>query len=283
MMCNLEIKRVPFLGTELMAARDEGGRIWAGVKWMCTGIGLSKNQTDNQIQKIQSDKVLAKGAGIFPLPTRGGTQDSLCLALDFVPLWLAKISITPTMGAENPELAATLEQYQLRAKDVLAAAFLPKKHSGAQAPKRPALSSVNGAVKLILGTMEEAGVAPEYRVLALKGIYEPYGLPVPTDGLPAVEKLYDLTTMAEKLGVMSAKSGKPHAQAVGAILGLVGVMEAEVKVVPFINNGHSGTTEQYAESVLKRVHKWLEVNGWPTTIKSVGGTKYKVRYDREAR
>ena len=153
----------------------------------------------------------------------------------------------------------------------------------AQAPKRPALSSVNGAVKLILGTMEEAGVAPEYRVLALKGIYEPYGLPVPTEGLPAVEKLYDLTTMAEELGVMSAKSGKPHAQAVGAILGLVGVMEAEVKVVPFIHNGHSGTTEQYAESVLKRVHKWLEVNGWPTTIKSVGGTKYKVRYDREAR
>ena len=59
------------------------------------------------------------------LPTRGGNQETICLKLDFVPLWLAKISITPTMEAETPELADRLEQYQLRAKDVLAAAFLP--------------------------------------------------------------------------------------------------------------------------------------------------------------
>lgn len=124
----LEIKTVPFMGTDLMAARDSGGQIWAGVKWMCNGIGLSKNQTDNQVQKIQIDKVLSKGAGNFPLPTKGGTQEALCLKLDFVPLWLAKISITPTMVAETPDLAANLEQYQLRAKDVLAAAFLPKEH-----------------------------------------------------------------------------------------------------------------------------------------------------------
>lgn len=128
----LEIKQVPFMGTELMAARDSDGQIWAGVKWMCNGIGLSKNQTDNQIQKIQTDKVLSKGAGNFPLPTRGGNQESICLKLDFIPLWLAKISVTPTMEAETPELAANLEQYQLRAKDVLAVAFIPKEY---QEPK----------------------------------------------------------------------------------------------------------------------------------------------------
>lgn len=60
------------------------------------------------------------------LPTRGGTQRTLCLKLDYVPLWLAKIAITPKMERETPELAARLEQYQLKAKDVLAAAFLPK-------------------------------------------------------------------------------------------------------------------------------------------------------------
>lgn len=207
---------------------------------------------------------------------QGGTPESVTLITESGYLMLVKsftdnLAWTVQRQLVNVYFRTTPEDRREAAKQTV------------QAPKRPALSSVNGAVKLILGTMEEAGVAPEYRVLTLKGIYEPYGLPVPTEGLPAVEKLYDLTTMAEKLGVMSAKSGKPHAQAVGAILGLVGVMEAEVKVVPFINNGHSGTTEQYAESVLKRVHKWLEVNGWPTTIKSVGGTKYKVRYDREAR
>ncbi|GMA52581.1 hypothetical protein GCM10025857_39380 [Alicyclobacillus contaminans] len=48
----------------------------------------------------------------------------LTLELDFLPLWLAKISITPSMRENNPEVAQRLIDYQLRAKDVLAAAFL---------------------------------------------------------------------------------------------------------------------------------------------------------------
>lgn len=92
---------------------------------MCDGIGLTKGQMQNERARIHGDKVLSQGERNLVLPTRGGDQEVLCLALDFVPLWLAKISITPTMEAETPELAANLEQYQLRAKDVLAAAFLP--------------------------------------------------------------------------------------------------------------------------------------------------------------
>lgn len=124
-MNELEIKRVPFMGTELMAARDTDGQIWAGVRWMCDGIGLSKSQSKSQVEKINEDKVLSKGVGNFRLPTAGGMQDAYCLKLDFVPLWLAKISITPTMERETPELAARLMEYQLKAKDVLAAAFVP--------------------------------------------------------------------------------------------------------------------------------------------------------------
>ena len=127
-MNELEIKRVPFLGAELMAARDESGQIWAGVRWMCDGLGLSKGQMQRQVTNISGDKVLSKGVANLQLPTSGGRQSVLCLKLDFVPLWLAKISITPTMESDNPELADRLEQYQLRAKDVLAAAFLPSVH-----------------------------------------------------------------------------------------------------------------------------------------------------------
>lgn len=50
---------------------------------------------------------------------------TMALRLDFIPLWLAKISITPAMKADKPELVETLKQYQLKAKDALAAAFLP--------------------------------------------------------------------------------------------------------------------------------------------------------------
>ena len=125
-MNELEVKRVPFMGTDLMAARDEGGTIWAGVRWMCDGMGLSKGQRDRQITNINADSVISKGAANLQLPTAGGKQSVLCLKLDFVPLWLAKINITPAMQTETPELAERLEAYQLKAKDVLAAAFLPK-------------------------------------------------------------------------------------------------------------------------------------------------------------
>lgn len=131
-MNELEVRKVPFMGTELMAARDNDGQIWAGVRWMCDGIGFSEGQRKRQIANIQEDTVLSKGGSNLILPTKGGTQRTLCLKLDYVPLWLAKIAITPRMERETPELAARLEQYQLKAKDVLAAAFLPK------AQQRPA-------------------------------------------------------------------------------------------------------------------------------------------------
>lgn len=125
-MNNLEVKHVDFMGADLVAAKDENGTIWAGVRWMCDGMGLTRNQRDNQIEKIKSDSVLSKGAGNLTLPTAGGNQAVWCLKLDFVPLWLAKINITPAMKVDTPELAANLETYQIKAKDVLAAAFLPQ-------------------------------------------------------------------------------------------------------------------------------------------------------------
>ena len=135
-MNELEVKKVPFMGTELMAARDNDGQIWAGIRWMCDGIGFSEGQRKRQIANIQEDTVLSKGGSNLILPTKGGTQRTLCLKLDYVPLWLAKIAITPKMERETPELAARLEQYQLKAKDVLAAAFLPqsKQQSATPAP-----------------------------------------------------------------------------------------------------------------------------------------------------
>lgn len=129
-MKELEVKRVPFMGTDLMAAKDESGTIWAGVRWMCDGIGLTKGQMQNERTRIHADAVLSQGERNLVLPSKGGNQSTLCLKLDFVPLWLAKINITPAMQAETPELAERLEAYQLKAKDVLAAAFLPKKVQG---------------------------------------------------------------------------------------------------------------------------------------------------------
>jgi len=123
----LEIRKVPFMGSELVAARDAEGQIWAGVKWMCDGIGLSEGQTKAERLKIQTDEVLSASGRNFVLNGTGyGNREVLCLKLNAVPLWLAKISVTPVMRTEHPELADRLKQYQLKAQDVLAAAFLPE-------------------------------------------------------------------------------------------------------------------------------------------------------------
>jgi hypothetical protein len=142
-MNELEIKKVPFMGSKLLAVRNESG-IWAGVRWMCEGIGLSDGQTKNERLKIQKDKVLSKGGRNFVLNESGyGNREVLCLKLDFLPLWLAKISITPTMEAETPELAARLMEYQLKVKDVLAAAFLP-------VAAVPALDTLSPELRLLI-------------------------------------------------------------------------------------------------------------------------------------
>lgn len=120
-----EVKEVSFLGSELMAVRDNKGSVWAGVRWICEGIGLTKGQISNQRLKVQSDTVLSKGVKMLTLPTNGGEQEVLCLKLEFVPFWLSKISITPTMAIESPDIAKKLELYLTSVKDILAAAFQP--------------------------------------------------------------------------------------------------------------------------------------------------------------
>lgn len=51
----LEVKHVSFYDDDLVAVRSEDGTIWAAVRWMCDGMGLSRNQRDFQIQKIKAD------------------------------------------------------------------------------------------------------------------------------------------------------------------------------------------------------------------------------------
>lgn len=127
MQTNLAIKNVEFNGATLRAAQDELGKIWVGVRWICEGLGLSDGQIKRERRRLQEDLVLSKGGSNLVLLTNGGNQQTLCIDLDYLPLWLAKISITPTMQRENPELVEKLITYQLKAKDVLAAAFLKKK------------------------------------------------------------------------------------------------------------------------------------------------------------
>lgn len=122
----IEHKMVSFNGANLLGVKANDDKLYVGVKWVCQGMGLSEGQIKNERKRIQEDIVLSQGGRHFILPTNSGNQDVLCIELDFLPIWLAKISITPKMQQESPWVARALVEYQLKAKDVLAAAFLPK-------------------------------------------------------------------------------------------------------------------------------------------------------------
>ena len=111
-----------------MCVQDNStGKVYVGVSWICSGIGLTEKQKDRQVANIQSDFVLSEACLKLPLEYEGQIRNALSIELEYLPLWLAKISITPKMISKTPEVANRLKVYQLKAKDILAEAFIKPK------------------------------------------------------------------------------------------------------------------------------------------------------------
>lgn len=181
-MNTLTVKNVDFLGDTLVAAQDRDGNIWAGVSYFCKALGMNKNEKDRQIKNIQADEPLKRGCVKFDAGVFDPNNEAIALQLDFVPLWLAKISITPTMQENNPELVEKLVNYQLKAKDVLAAAFLPTYNTTYQYP----VSAATGAAAAELGRVTERimkaqGSAPYKIAAAFQLELQQLGLELPAD------------------------------------------------------------------------------------------------------
>jgi len=119
----LQQKLIDFEGGQILGIKDNKGEVWLGVKKACTDIGLTIGQADRQIKNIKNDVVLSKGMTNMTFPTNGGQQNVFAIHEYYVTLWLAKISLTPTMKEENPEAVERLVNYQLKCKDVLYKAF----------------------------------------------------------------------------------------------------------------------------------------------------------------
>lgn len=125
-MKDLIVKNVDLFGDTIIAAQDKDGNIWAGISYFCKALGMTDTQRNTQTEKVRKDKTLSKATRKFPGGILGTVNESYALKLDFIPLWLAKITVTKKMEQSHPELADKLLEYQLKAKDILAAAFLPQ-------------------------------------------------------------------------------------------------------------------------------------------------------------
>ena len=120
-----------------------------------------------------------------------------------------------------------------------------------------------------------AGVKPADQALALNGYFD--GLALPREAFGEVcAHLLDATAIAAHLGILSA-SGKPHNQAVAALIGELELDESEQTLTPYSRNGHDGASMQYAPSVEDKVRAWLDSYGWPSPLPA-GGKKYVVKY-----
>ena len=115
------------------------------------------------------------------------------------------------------------------------------------------------------------------QVLALTDLYRNEGLKLPTPPLEVDELTYDFTEMAEALGILSEASGKPHAQAVGAIVSTLAIPEQMIVHAPYDRNGHAADYDRYKAPVLDMVRNWLAEHGNPRPI-AAKGKKYRVKY-----
>jgi len=268
MNSQLSVKAVPFMGDELMAAKDEkSGKIYAGVSYICKGIGFSKHEKDRQVANIQKDEVLKRGCLKFEAGVFDPNNEALAIDNEFVPLWLAKISITPAMKKEHPEVANKLVQYQLKAQKVLADAFLHHKAPSAKSKYR-ALPPVNHSVEILQKAWAAAGVDKKRSAAAVSGIYKQvYGdLGIDIPGAPVeCEKTYDKEQIAKALGIYS-KAGKPHSQAVAAIIRTLDIPADLIEHSPFATNGHSDDYDRYKAPVLDMVSAWFKLHGKTSPI-----------------
>lgn len=126
-MENLIVKNVDVLGDSIMAAKGVDGHVYAGVSYFCNALGMTKGQKDRQVTNIRTDEVLKRGCLKLEAGVLDPNNETIALRIDFIPLWLAKINITEKTRQERPDFADKLLEYQLKAKDILANAFIEKK------------------------------------------------------------------------------------------------------------------------------------------------------------
>lgn len=192
-MNDLVVKSVDLFGDTVMAAQDNAGNIWVGVRWICEGLGMTEGHLKRQIANIKKDLTLSRGGSNLILNKGSGEREVFCLKLDYVPLWLAKVNITPTIQAERPELADKLLEYQLKAKDILADAFLPKRQDELATvnPSEIPLGELASYLKIMDRIAHRQNLSPHRIAANFKKVSEQFGVELTEDfvKVPEYEQL----------------------------------------------------------------------------------------------
>ena len=114
---DLIIKQVNFENVNMIACKTTDGKINVGIRSICDGLGVAFN---GQMERINRDDILPIGVRKIRIPTQSGEQETNMLDIEFLPFFLTGIKSSMV----KPEIAPKIIKFKLKAKDVLAEAFL---------------------------------------------------------------------------------------------------------------------------------------------------------------
>lgn len=154
-----EVKEIPFNGNTLLGIKDETDQVWLAVKKVCLDIGLSEGQARRQVENIQEEEPLKSNCRKFAIVQIEGerevNREQLFLNEKVVTLWLAKISLTPSVKKRSPEAYNKLLIYQLEAADVLHKAFYEIEEQKSSFNDRMGLEGQMAGIQVQINNMED--------------------------------------------------------------------------------------------------------------------------------
>ena len=164
----LEQKAVIFYDDEVTAVlADEDGRqqIYVPVRPLCEYLGLNWS---GQQQRINRDPVLSEVKGVCVIHTPGGSQEMLCIPLDFLNGWLFGVNASRVKESVRERLIT----YQRECYRVLADAFIgPEVREVAVSPTEVSLYQVR-EMGLAIARMAEEQIVFERRLTTTEGRLE---------------------------------------------------------------------------------------------------------------
>lgn len=150
----LQVTNFNFYGDDLIALKDNAtGEIYTSINSVLRGIGFTERQIRHNREKWLNDTVISRGCQNYVTPDNNGiNQDTYCISVRKLPIALTKVSITPKMKANQPDLALKLELYQDKCADVLASVFIDHKTTD-QITVQPILDTLNTFTKTVNDTL----------------------------------------------------------------------------------------------------------------------------------
>ena len=153
----LQVTNFDFYGDKLIALQDNAtGEIYTAINSVLRGIGFTERQVRHNREKWLNDLVISKGCQNFVIPMDNGIkQETYCISDRKLPIALTKISITPKMKQNQPELVSKLELYQDKCADVLASVFIDHKSPDSIQPILDVLTSLTNTLNTTLQSINE--------------------------------------------------------------------------------------------------------------------------------